>query len=72
LDRPVYQSYLVRIWLEGGRGSGQLQIWAKSVQTGQSHHFDDLATFQAFLQGQVHHQDPVDDDEDLPNAESPR
>ena len=49
----MYQSFMVRIWQEAGWASGNFQITVESVQTGQTHRFDNLTSLLDFLHAAV-------------------
>ena len=44
---------MVRIWQEDGREPGGLQITVESVQSGQTHRFDNLTSLLDFLHAAV-------------------
>ena len=49
----MYHSFMVRIWQEDGWESGNLQIRVESVQSGQTHRFDNLTSLLNFLHAAV-------------------
>lgn len=49
----MYHSFMVRIWREAGRKPGEFYVTAESVQSGQTHQFEDLPSLLDFLQTHI-------------------